>query len=315
VPQLETWHLKAFLKIAETGSISRASESLGVAQPSLSQQLVRLEEEVGIPLFQRTARGVTLTEAGRLFQQHARQLLHWTDAAIEEVRQLSTEASGALVLAVPYSVSKVAGVALVEAFLEQAPQVQFRLVEAFTGQTRGWLEEGKIDLGIINDLGPMRNLLSRPIASEELYLVGPSGRFGAQDVGHVAMSELASLPMILPGPQHGLRQVIEHALARHGITIGLRLEVDAMMHVPALIARGHGYSILPLSALSEAVAKERVGIARIADGAIRRTLCLARNSSRVVTHASVRGEALTMKVLTGLIDKGEWQAMEDGSTL
>lgn len=69
---METWHLKAFLKIAETGSISRASESLGVAQPSLSQQLVRLEEEVGVALFQRTARGVTLTEAGRLFQQHAR---------------------------------------------------------------------------------------------------------------------------------------------------------------------------------------------------------------------------------------------------
>lgn len=187
--------------------------------------------------------------------------------------------------------------ALVEAFLEQAPRVQFRLVEAFTGQIRGWLEEGKIDLGIVNDLGPMRNLLSRPIASEELYLVGPWGRFGAQDIGNVAAGELSSLPMILPGPQHGLRQVIDHALARQGVSVNIRVEIDAMMHVPALIAGGHGYSILPLSALSEALAKKQVALARIADGVMRRTLCLARNSGRVVTHASVRGEAPTMRVL------------------
>lgn len=306
---MDSWHLKAFLKIAETGSISRASESLGVAQPSLSQQLVRLEEEVGVPLFRRTARGVTLTEAGRLFLQHARQLLHWTDAAIEEVRQLSSEASGAVVLAVPYSVSKVAGVALVEAFLEHAPQVQFRLVEAFTGQIRGWLEAGKVDLGIVNDLGPMRNLLSRPIASEELYLVGPPGRFGTSGaLLNVAASELSSLAMILPGPQHGLRQVIEHALARLGISLTTRVEIDAMMLVPGLIARGYGYSILPLPAVAEALAAKQVSIARISDGAVRRTLCLIRNSSDVVTHASVRCEALAMRVLIGLIEDKKWIA-------
>ena len=306
---MDSWHLKAFLKIAETGSISRASESLGVAQPSLSQQLVRLEEEVGVALFRRTARGVTLTEAGRLFQQHARQLSHWTNAAIEEVRQLGSEASGAVVLAVPYSISKVAGVALVEAFLEHAPRVQFRLVEAFTGQIRGWLEAGKVDLGIVNDLGPMRNLLSRPVASEELYLVGPPGRFGASTpLSDVPASELSSLPMILPGPEHGLRQVIEQALDRLGISLTIRVEIDAMMHIPALIAGGHGYSILPLPAVSEAFAAKQVSVARIADGAIRRTLCLMRNSSNVVTHASVRCEALTMRVLMGLIDGGQWNA-------
>lgn len=306
---MDSWHLKAFLKIAETGSISRASESLGVAQPSLSQQLLRLEEEVGVPLCRRTARGVTLTEAGRLFQQHARQLLHWTDAAIEEVRQLSSEASGAVVLAVPYSVSKVAGVALVRAFLAHAPQVQFRLVEAFTGQIRGWLEEGKVHLGIINDLGPMRNLLSRPIASEELYLVGPAARFATSGgFADVPASELSSLPMILPGPQHGLRQVIEHALGRLGVSLTIRVEIDAMMHVPALIAGGYGYSILPLSAVSEALAAKRVSLARIAGGAIRRTLCLIRNGGNVVTHASIRCEELTMRVLMGLIAKHEWMA-------
>jgi LysR family nitrogen assimilation transcriptional regulator len=304
---VETWHLKAFLKIAETGSISRASESLGFAQPSLSQQLARLEEEVGVPLFLRTARGVTLTEAGRIFQEHARQLLHRTELALEDVRQLSAEPHGGVVLAVPYSISKVAGLTLVKAFLEHAPQVQFRLVEAFTGQIRGWLEAGKIDLGIVNDLGPMRTLLSRPIASEELFVVGPAGRFDHSQVS-LSVTDVAALPMILPGPQHGLRQVIDQHFTRAGTPIQIRLELDAMMHVPALIAAGHGYSILPLSAVAEELAAMRISIARIGGAAIRRSLCLVRNSSHVVTHASVRCEALTTKVLMALINKGVWVA-------
>jgi LysR family transcriptional regulator, nitrogen assimilation regulatory protein len=306
---METWYLKAFLKIAETGSISRASESLGVAQPSLSQQLSRLEEEVGVALFSRTARGVTLTEAGSLFQQHARQLLRWTDAAIEEVRKLNDEPSGAVVLAVPYSVSRIAGRRLIEAFLQHAPHLRFRLVEALTGQIRGWLEESKIDLGIVNDLGPMRSLLGRPIASEELYLVGPPGKFESGETPRrVAAAELAAMPMLLPGPQHGLRQIVEQQLAHLGISIDVRLDVDAMMHLPALIAGGYGYSVLPMSAVASELIAGQISVARIDDGAIRRTLSLMRNTSTVVTHASVYCEALTIKVLLRMIETGDWAA-------
>lgn len=306
---MDTRYLKSFLKIAETGSISRAAESLGIAQPSLSQQLLRLEDEVGIPLFRRTARGVTLTEAGRMFQEHARHLLRSTEQAIESVRQLSAEASGEAILAIPYSISKFAGVALVEAFLHQAPHVQFRLVEAFTGQIRGWLEAGKVDLGILHDLGPLPNLSARRLATEELYLVGPTGRYGSgTDIPNVPATELAKLALILPGPQHGLRQLIEQQTARLGTSITVRQEIDAMVHIGNLVANGHGYSILPLPAIADDLAAKRVSIARIADGAVKRTLCLVRNSGEVVTHASLRCEDLTVKVLAGLIQKGIWCA-------
>jgi LysR family nitrogen assimilation transcriptional regulator len=306
---MDTAYLKSFLKIAETGSISRASESLGITQPSLSQQLQRLEDEIGVPLFQRTARGVTLTEAGRIFQERARQLLQWSDHAIEEVRQLSAEPSGAVVLAVPYSISKLAGFTLVETFIRRAPQVRLRLVEAFTGQIRGWLEEAKVDLGIMHELGAMRNLASRRLATEELYLVGPPGRYGGLDSPpSVAPSELAGLPMILPGPQHGLRQLIEQEAKRLGTSISVHIEIDAMMHVPLLIATGEGYSILPLPAIRDELKAARISIARIGDGAMRRTICLVRNSNQVVTKASARCEDLTIKVLMSLIERGAWNA-------
>lgn len=306
---MDTRHLRSFLKIAEIGSISRAAESLGIAQPSLSQQLLRLEDEVGTELFRRTARGVTLTEAGRIFQEHARQILRSAEQAVEDVRQLQGEASGALVLAVPYSISRLAGVALVENFRRHAPQVSFRLVEALTGQIRGWLEKGQVDLGIMYDLGPFRHLSARRLAREELFLIGPAGEFaGLAEPMTVSADQLGALPLILPGPQHGLRQFIEQEAARLGFVPQVAQEIDAMAHMGALVAAGHGYSILPLPTVADDLKAGRVSIARIADGSLRRTLCLVRNNGQLVTHASVRGEDLTVQVLAGLIASGKWRA-------
>jgi LysR family nitrogen assimilation transcriptional regulator len=306
---VDTRHLRSFLKIAETGSISRAAISLGIAQASLSQQLLRLEDEVGFSLFRRTARGVTLTETGRVFQEQARHILRLTELAIEDARQLTAEARGSVILAVPYSISKLAGVALVEAFRRHAPQISFRLVEAFTGQIRGWLDAGKVDLGILHELGPLRHLSSRRLATEELFLIGPPDRYGGLDaMAHVAVTELAALPMILPGHPHGLRQFIDQETERLGAVLTIHQEIDAMAHIGTLVARGHGYSILPLPAVADALAAGQVSIARIHSGSIRRTLCLVRNTNQVLTHASVRCEDLTIKVLSRLIAKGAWVA-------
>jgi LysR family nitrogen assimilation transcriptional regulator len=309
---VETKHLKSFLKIADMGSISRAAESLGIAQPSLSQQLLRLEDELHFSLFRRTARGVTLTEAGRIFQEHARNILRNTELAIEDIRELTAEPSGSVILAVPYSISKLAGVPLVEAFMRHAPQINFRLDEAFTGQIRGWLETGKVDIGIMNDLGSLRHLSSRRLASEELYLIGPAGRYGTLNaMPDVQATDLTGLPMILPGLPHGLRQIIEQETARLGATLTVRTDIDAMQHICDLVAAGHGFSILPVPVAADALAAGKVSIARIEHGAISRTLCLVRNSNQVVTHASVRCEDLTIKVLSRLIEKGIWRAEPD----
>lgn len=306
---METRYLQGFLKVVEAGSISRAAESLRITQPSLSHQLLRLEDELGSKLFRRTARGVALTEAGRVFHAQAQQILEATRRAVEDIRQLEDEPAGSVILAVPQSISRIAGLALVKAFLDHAPQLSFRLVEGTTGQIRGWLDLAKIDLGILIDLGPMRHLSSREIASEELFLVGPADAYGTvADLPEIGGHALAGLPMILPGLPHGLRQVIEDVAADRGIALQVRLDLDALAHIGPLIAAGYGYSLLPLSLVGEDLAAGRVSIARIEGGAFRRSLSIVRNSGQIVTLASVRGEDLVLKVLRRLIDKGIWTA-------
>lgn len=306
---METRYLRSFLKIAETGSITRAAESLGIAQPSLSQQLLRLEDEMGVPLFSRTARGVTLTDSGRLLQEHARQILRGVDLAVEDVRHLGDEPVGDVILAVPYSVSKVAGALLFETMISRAPRVRFRLVEAMTAQIWGWLEERKVDLGILNYLGPRRDLSFRSLAAEELFLVGPAKRFGdLANLPDIAMAELAELPMILPGLPHGLRQLIDQETVRHGVELEVYRDMDVLALMGGLIAAGHGYSILPLSVIADQLAVGTVSIARIEGGALQRTLAFVRNSAAVVTHASLRCEDVTFEVLDHLAASGVWRA-------
>lgn len=121
------------------------------------------------------------------------------------------------------------------------------------------------------------------------------------------MRALGETPLILPGPQHGLRQIIEQAAARLGMELRVKLEVDAIALIPSLVARGHGCSILPRSALAVSDG-DRVVTARIGGGMLRRNLCLARNNAKLITSASTRCEELAVRVLQRLIDKGVWDA-------
>jgi LysR family nitrogen assimilation transcriptional regulator len=307
---MDTRHLRSFLRIAELRSISRAAESLGIAQPSLSQQVLRLEDEVGFKLFRRTPRGVMLTEAGRIFQEHARNILRSIEQAQEDMRQLTVEAAGQVVFAMPPSISKLIGVPLIEAVIAHAPHVSLRLVEAFSGTIFGWLDTAKIDLGILHDRGSLRRLSARRLVSEEMFLIGPAGRFGdsVDDAPAIPPQALADLPLIAPGPQHGLRTFLDREAAQLGFTYRISHEIDAVGNIAALVAAGHGFSILPLPAVAEDIAAGRLSVARIGEGTMRRTLHVVRNPTQVVTHASVVVEDLTVRIMAELIDSGRWQA-------
>lgn len=307
---MDTRHLRAFLKIADTRSISRAADALGIAQPSLSQQLLRLEDEVGFKLFRRTARGVTLTEAGRVFQEHARQILHDSEQALADVRQLKEVASGQVVLAMPHTVCKLIGLELVETLASDAPNIQLRLMEAFSSTIRSGLEAGTIDLAILHDRTSQRNLTTRKLVSEEVYLVGPPGRFGASvaEATVVSPEELDNFPLITPGDHHDHRYFLDREAARIGFGYRLTMEIEAVGLVLQLVSRGRGYTFLPLAAVEDNLAVGKLSIAHVGDGSLRRTLCVVRNRAQVVTHASVYVEDLMTRIISGLIASGRWDA-------
>src|SRR5271166_4544625 len=105
--------LRWFLTISELGSVTRAAAKLQIAQPTLSQILLRLEEELGIKLFERTSRGVIPTEAGRVFQEHARNIVRDFERAREEVHRPDALSHTVVSVGLPSSISMLLGARLV----------------------------------------------------------------------------------------------------------------------------------------------------------------------------------------------------------
>ena len=305
---MDVRQLRNFLKIAELGSISRAADVLGVAQPSLSQQVLRLEDEVGFKLFQRTTRGVVVTEAGEILQRHAVRMLEIAEQAVDEMRQVREEARAKVAVAMPFSISRLLAVQLTEAVMEEAPGVSLRLREGFSGAVRAMLQEGSVDIGLLFDDEPLEQFTVKRLARDEIYLIGPPGRLaGIDSAERFVMSEVLRLPLIVPGPTHALRVTLDQEAHRHGLRLKAASEIDSLDRIVGLVADGRGYSILPLSAARSELRAGAISAARI-EGSPGGTLFLARRADAPVSDPSRRIEQLLIRLLGGLMEKGQWLA-------
>lgn len=305
---VDTRQLRNFLKVTELGSISRAADALGVAQPSLSQQVLRLEEELGFKLFRRTARGVTTTASGEILQKHARQILDIAEHALEEMRQVKDRARSHVALAMPYSISRLLALALAEAAMVQKPKIWLSLSEASSGEIRAMLQEGSLDLALLYDVEPLHDFTIKRLAREEMYLIGPPGKLaGLGTDASFPLNKLHTLPMILPAAAHGLRKAVDDSGLRLGFRLNVESEINSLEHIVGLVADGAGYSILTLTAVASELRSGRVSAARL-DGVFERALCLARRPGSGITEASRNIEVLILQLLGGLIEKGRWVA-------
>jgi LysR family nitrogen assimilation transcriptional regulator len=275
--------LRNFLVILQCGSITDAADRLGVAQPSLSQQLLRLEDELKIKLFTRTARGVMATEGARIFEQHARTILRDFERAREDVRGLDGVLSGKVTMGLPFSLSPLLGVPLLLAVQQQLPKVSLTLEEAMSGHIRQWLEDGTIDLALLYNADEFRHLSARPLVLEELCLVG----------------RLTS--------RHGLRQFVNANTKGSIIADAVQMEVDSLQHIKALVAAGHGHSILSQAAIAEELKMKTLVAARLADPPLQREVHIVRNPSRIVTRASVGVEGLLVDLVQSMIADRRWR--------
>ena len=311
---MDVRQLRYFLAIAEEGSISRAAERLGVAQPSLSQHIRHLEEDLGVELLVRSARGVATTESGAVLVAHARGILRAVEQAREDVRHLSDEPRGVVAVGLPSSVSMVLTVPLAETVRVDLPHVTLRTMEAMSGHVLTWLEEGMVDLGILFNAAGLRHLMVRELMVEDLYLIGPTGegtgqpRFGGVMDQPASLSDVTRLELALPGRPHGLRELIERHARACGVRLNVAIEMDALSQIKELVARGSAYSILSLSAVQGELDRGELIATPLVDPPIRRTVNVVRNPSRMTTRASQEVEARIVDVARELVTRGRWPA-------
>ncbi|MCY0149250.1 LysR family transcriptional regulator [Hoeflea sp. G2-23] len=303
-----------FVAIADTGTISSAAARIGISQPSLSEMLARMENQLEVKLVVRRVRGTQLTDAGLALAKFSRDILRSVDLALDEVRHIGGEARGPVAIGLPPSVALLLSVPLAETVWADLPLVKLRIVESMSGYVLEWIENEHIDFGVVYQGLDVGHLDSQPLLSEELFLVtAPDNWPNAERIDGCAVEpiefeKLAELPLVIPSRQHGLREVIERYARAHNLTLNIVMEIDALRHIVAMVSRASAYTILSHAAVMDEVARGELILVPVAKPVMKRTASIVRKRGRPITAASLAVENLFFSILHELIQRHNLRA-------
>jgi LysR family nitrogen assimilation transcriptional regulator len=298
---MEIRQLQYFLKIVEAGTLSRAAISMSVGQPVLSRAIKSLEDEFGTPLFHRTGRGVVLSRAGKLLEQHAR-----VGHAEFEINALSVAPAERVVVGLPPSVGAVLTAPLVRQFSRELPNSALGIVEGFSGYMLEWLLSGQVDVAILYNAPRLRTLATDPLVTDEIFLLGPANDPANVGDGPVQAARLAGIPMILPTLPHGLRVLFDQVLSKAGASPTVQLEINAMPSTLSLVEAGVGYTILSYSCVHAQVTSGKIRCWRIVQPTMTRSLVVATSTKHPVTREARLLMRMIRKQIDRLVDEGCW---------
>ena len=298
--------LTYFLQIAELQSISRAASVLHVAQPSLSRQIQLLEHDLGVLLFLRSDKGVTLTEAGHALQERASTVLLQVRQIRDDIGVQSRTPMGELSFGLPPSMYRLLTVPLVCEFRQRYPEVQLLVTEGVSATMHEAVLTAKLDTAVVSDVEPLSMLRSQLLLREQLFLVG------ARDAGldmatEVPVRELAERPLLLTSRPNAMRVIVERALAQHGHRVKPAVQTNSSRLLCELAAQGQGFSVLPYCAISAAFAAGRVSAAPVTDLTVTWTLVSSRERSQTLAGRKLR--ELIIEIARRQIAAGAWRGV------
>lgn len=263
--------LRTFLTVAEHGHLGRAAETLATDQSTVSRKVARLEEQIGVALFERVGRTIRLTQPGERFVHRAERLVHDLEDAVAEVRGSASAESGHVRIGFLHMVGTHWLPEQMARFLHDHPKVRFTLVEGTPSEIIAGVLGGDFDLGIV---GPPptgnRDLVTRALFRERVAIVVPSGH---RLVGRTSatLRDIADEALILPRARSGMRQVVDDAFENEGLPEHVAYEGDDFTIIQGLVAAGLGVTLLPMPL---PFPSERVVVIPLRQPTIARTMAL-----------------------------------------
>ena len=282
---MELRHLIYFVAVAERLNFSRAAEHLHIAQPAISQQVRALEEELGMPLFDRVSKRVTLTEAGRALLPHARQILNAVEAARNEIRERGSLKRGTVSLGAPPTVSAHALPTKITAFEQKYPGLDVLLREAGTETLVDLVEQGQLDMAIVSTDVLPPSIESTPFL-EETYVLAVGAKHRLSKRRTINITDLKDESFIMFPVGYKLREVTLIACRTAGFEPKVALDGGGMQSALQFVAAGLGVALVPELALTDT---NNIFALRIADQNLDRVLGLV---WRKTAHLSPAARAL-----------------------
>jgi LysR family hydrogen peroxide-inducible transcriptional activator len=278
---MEIHQLRYFCAVAETGSFTRAAEREQVAQPSLSQQVIKLEEELGVRLFDRLGRTVRLTDLGQLFLPRARVILNELKAAKEEVSDKQVSASGPICVGVIPTIAPYFLPPRISSFCQKFPQASITVFEDVTARLMDRLRAGLIDLAIMALPTRGNDLECFSLRSERLFAIFPKDHKMARKPS-VLLRELKNESFLLLRDDHCFRETAIEVCKRSRLLPRVVFESGQFSSILAMVGAGLGISIVPEMALER---RPDCSFVLIADERAERTIGIAVLKGHFLTGA------------------------------
>jgi LysR family nitrogen assimilation transcriptional regulator len=292
--------LHSFVWVAEQGSLARAAVATDLAESLISRHISALEAGWGDRLFERTGRGMLLSDFGRRMLPEVR-------AALERVGRLDSvarESAGVPTGTVHIGVlPSLAGQLLPLLFADlrsSAPAVTLHAAEGFSGNLDEQLASGRLDIAVINRYGASALRGEEVLGTADTYLIGKAGTpLLSED--SVPFRALGGVPLVLPSTPNGLRATLDQLSRRHQVQLQVVMEVDSSGSMKDVALSGHAYTLLPLMAVTEELGRRTLGAAKVVKPTIRRTIALAlttqRPLSRAARHVATRIRTLAPRLI------------------
>lgn len=241
---MDVRQLKALVTVAEVGSVTRAAELLHLVQPAVTRQIRALEQELGVPLFERTRHGMRLTGPGSMLVERARRALTELERARAELAPAEGELTGIVAVGLLESTADLLAAPLVAGIARNHPGIELRLLTAYSGHLQHWLDDGDLDVSLLYNLTSTPSLNVRPLVSERLWAVAPRSAKLLPGTP-IALRELAEHPVVMPAPGHGLRSLLDQAAHRAETPLHAAAQTNSMALQKQLVRSGHGWTVLP----------------------------------------------------------------------
>jgi LysR family nitrogen assimilation transcriptional regulator len=262
--------LQYFCRIAESGSFREAADRANVAQSALSRHMRTLEDELGVSLMERHARGIRLTPQGEKLKLQADDILRQVEETRLEMMTSRGSVQGKVTLGASATTGRLLYARLAETASERYPLIELNMTEGASYYLLEGLDTGRIDLAVMVDPESRSYLSNEALVAEKVYLVG-AAQHANMPTGPCTLQDLAGRPLVLFSRPSGSRTQIEAAAASQRITLNVRFDATSPDVIKDFVRRGLGYGVMPYSSIFRDVAAGELVSAEIEGLALTRT--------------------------------------------
>ncbi|WP_245772916.1 LysR family transcriptional regulator [Paenibacillus catalpae] len=242
--KLELTQLDYFLTVVRFQHVTKASEVLAITQPALSHSISKLEEELGVPLFERRGRNIQVSRYGRMFAESVERALSELERGKQALEEQANPDSGVIRVAYLNILGAELVPKLIRGFRERHPKIRFELVQGNHTFISGNMESGDCDLMISSAKLESDDYEWLPMVKAPLYVVvSPSHRLAQRET--IEFKELTGEPFIEVKHYCGLKSTLESCFSRVGFEPAVAYEAEDLMTVAGFVVAGLGLSILP----------------------------------------------------------------------